>query len=201
MHNRYLLLMVLVTLLAIGVLGLMLMVRPKRRQMPKFQISSETQQKIDSFEQSDAAYKAAWDQFERAHFQELEALDRMREDRNNKLDDAVRTLRTESAEADITQVKLVKAGPFSVQKRFSQFYAPEKTVSMLKDKGLYDSALRNRVVAEKIELEKYDTVYAFLEREGVAKDFEECEDGQELTPAVSGPKPVPPFGSEIKERK
>jgi hypothetical protein len=169
--------------------------------MSKFQCSQETQDKVVIFEAADRVYKDAWEQFEKEMELRLITLDRLRENRNAKLDDAKRALRTEAVEADITQIKLIKAGPFSVQKKWSQFYLPERTVAILKAKGLYDAAISAKVVAEKIELAKYEEFKQFLDKAGVVKDFEECEDGQELTPAVSGPKPIPPFGAEQKDSK
>ena len=169
--------------------------------MAKFQVSQETQDKVAAFEQSDANFKNAWAVFEQRLEQELALLDKVREDRNAKLDEARRALRAEAQELSITHCKVVKAGPFSVLKKWSSFYIPEKFVAMLKDRGLYDAAVSAKVVAEKIEVGKFEAVKAFLTNEGVAQDFEECEDGCELTPAVSGPKPIPPFGSELKESK
>lgn len=169
--------------------------------MGKFQVTPETEAKVEAFNTSDQAYKAAWEQFEQQHEQHLAYLDKLREERNAKLDEAKRALRDEAARLNISLVKFVKAGPFSVQKKWSAFYAPERTVALLKDKGLYDTALAAKVVAERIELAKFDELKAFFEKNGVSTDFEECEDGQEQTPAVSGPKPVPPFGAESKDAK
>lgn len=168
--------------------------------MSKFQCSDEAKAKVEAFELSDKAYRSAWDQFEQAAQQQLDYLDKLREDRNAKLDDAKRKLREEASEADITTVKSVKLGPFNAVKKWSNFYNPEKLVAGLKAKGLYDMAISAKVVAEKIETAKFDEVKNFLTAQGIVKDFEDCEDGNELTPAVSGPKPVPPFGAEQKDK-
>lgn len=169
--------------------------------MAKVQVSNETQTKVSSFEQADAAYKAAWDAFETAHKHELESLDKLREDRNAKLDEAIRSLREEAVSIDITLTKRIDAGPLYVQKKWSSFYVPKKLVSELKDHNLFDSALASGIVEERIDVADYEKVKDFLEKSGVAQDFEDCEDGKELTPAVYGPKPIPPFGAEAKERK
>lgn len=168
--------------------------------MSKFQCSQEVQDKVTDFEMSDKAFKAAWDSFEQSVRAQLEYLDKLREVRNEKLDVAVRLLRAEAVEADITKVKLIKQGPFSVQKKWSEFYAPEKFVGILKDKGLYDQAVAAKVIEERIEVAKFPEAKSFLEAHGVLKEFEECEDGLELTPAVSGPKPIPPFAAEVKSK-
>lgn len=163
-------------------------------------VSKETKDKVDSFDQADSAYKTAWEAFEEKYQAEFDELDKLREDRNAKLDAAKRALREEAAEKDISEVKFIKISAFSVQKKFSKFYS-EKTIGMLKEKGLWDSALTAKVVEEKIAFAEFDKMQDFFQREGVLKDFEECEDGKELTPAVTAPYPVPAFGAETKEKK
>ncbi len=167
--------------------------------MSKFQCSQETQEKINAFAEAESQYKTAWEQFEQTHSAELEDLDKLREERNSKLDTARRAIREEAAEADITQTKSIKIEPFSVLKKWSSFYSPEKFVHRLRELNLFDSAKAAKIVVEKVDIAKFDTVQQFLNIEGKLKDFEDCEDGIELTPAVSGPKPVPAFGAEQKE--
>ena len=169
--------------------------------MSKFQCSDEVKAKVTAFETADATYKTAWEQFEQAAQAQLDYLDKLREDRNAKLDDAKRGLRAEALEADITDIKSIKVGPLTAQKKWTSFYNPEKLVAGLRAKGLYDTAIAAKVVMEKIETAKFDEVKNFLKNEGIEKDFEDCEDGQEMTPAVSGPKPIPAFGAEQKESK
>lgn len=169
--------------------------------MAKYQFTKETQDKINLYNQADQDFKAAWAVFEQKMAVELQHLDQLREDRNVKLDEAKRAARTEAAEVSISDAKSIAFGGFSVMKKWSDFYIPEKLVALLKDKGLYDAALAAKAVAEKIEVAKFDEVKAFLQKEGVDKDFEECEDGIELTPAVTGPKPIPALGAEYKDAK
>jgi hypothetical protein len=47
---------------------------------------------------------------------------------------------------------------------------------------------------------KYDLMKAFLEEKKIYADFEDCEDYQPLTTAVTGPKPIAPFGGEAKRK-
>ncbi len=169
--------------------------------MSQYQCSAETQAKIRAFVQADKEFKAEWEQFELRAQQHLEYLDKLREERNAKLDDAKRSLRAETQDLDITVHKSVKAGPFTVQKKWSSFYQPEKLVAGLKTKSLYDSALSSRIVREKIEIASFEEVQNFLKVEGVLADFEDCEDGIEQTPAIYGPKPILAFGVEAKEAK
>jgi predicted AlkP superfamily phosphohydrolase/phosphomutase len=163
-------------------------------------VSAETKTKVDAFDTADSTYQTAWDAFEEKYQAELDELDKLREDRNAKLDVAKRALRDEASEMDISVVKFIKMGAFSVQKKFSKWYS-EKAIGFLKEKNLWDSALTAKVVEEKVTFAEFEKVQDFLTREGVLKEFEECEDGKELTPAVTAPYPVPAFGAQAKEKK
>ncbi|MDD1710160.1 MAG: hypothetical protein LUQ37_04530 [Methanoregulaceae archaeon] len=168
--------------------------------MAQYTVSKETQDKIASFELADSTFRKAWDDFEQQAKQFLDYLDKLREDRNVKLDEAVRSLRTEADAQPITSVKTIKAGPFSVQKKQSMFFIPERFLAILKEKGLYDKARDEGAVVEVTEV-PYSKAKQFVHDQGVEDSFAAAEDGKELTPAVSGPKPIPPFGVEGKERK
>lgn len=166
--------------------------------MPTFKPSQNTQEKIAAFELADQLFKAELDKFEREYELRLQALDHMRQDRNVKLDEAKRALRAETESLDDMRLTY-SSGPFKVQKKWSDFYIPEKLVSMLGDRGLYDQALSAGIIAIKTEVAKFEQVHKFLEENGVTKDFECCEDGEESTVAISGPKTIPPFGMELKK--
>lgn len=164
----------------------------------KFQCSQDTKSKVEAFEEADRLYKTEWEAFEREHEIRLNQLDRLRDDRNAKLDEAKRALRQEAE--GLTDLRTTfSVGPFKVQKKWSDFYIPEKTVAMLTERGLYDSAVSSGIVAIRVELEKFDQVQKFLQDHQVSKDFESCEDGAPAGAAVSGPKSVPPFGAELKK--
>lgn len=169
--------------------------------MGAFRCSEEAILKNKLFEEADQAYKQAWEEFETQNQTYLDRLDKLREDRNVKLDEVRRILRAEAEALDITKNKSFKEGKFSVVKKWSSFYQPQKLVAGLKDRGLYDSALAAKIVAEQIVVAKFEEVQNFLEKHNILRDFEDCEDGEELTPAVTGPKPVQVFGSETKDAK
>lgn len=166
--------------------------------MTKFQCSPETKEKVQAFEESDKLFKEQWETFEREHEIRIAQLEKLREDRNVKLDEAKRALRQEAEGLQDLRTTF-SVGPFKVQKKWSDYYIPEKTVAMLTERGLYDSAVSSGMVAIRVELEKYEPVKKFLEDHGVAKDFECCEDGAEAGTAVSGPKSIPPLGAELKK--
>ena len=164
----------------------------------KFQCSQETQDRIKAFEASDAAFKQALEQFEREHEAALANIEKLRDDRNAKLDEAKRSLRQETESIEEMRATFT-VGPFKVQKKWSDFYIPEKTVAMLTERGLYDAAVAAKIVAVRVEVAKYEQMKKFLEDNGVVKDFECCEDGEEASTAISGPKTVPPLGAELKK--
>jgi len=162
-------------------------------------LSQDTQDKIKAFEEADSAWKAAWEKFETTHQTELENLEKLREERNVRLESARKMLRTEVQELSYEDVKSVKEGRFRAQKNWSRFYSPEKFVAMIRDKGFYDEAVAHNIVIITTSVADFQEVKSFLEARNIDKDFEECEDGKEKTTAIFGPKPIPPLGAEFKE--
>lgn len=166
--------------------------------MTTFNCQESTKNKIALFEAADQKFKKAWEVFETLHEIELRDLEKLREERNVCLDDAKRNLRAELETITETRATFVE-GPFKVQKKFSNFYIPEKLVAMLTDRGLYDTAVNAKIIAVKVETAKFDEIKNFLRAHNIEKDFECCEDGADAPGAISGPKSVPPFGSELKK--
>jgi hypothetical protein len=167
--------------------------------MPIHKLAQDTKEKLQAFETADAAWKDAWEQFETAHQQELDKLEQLREERNVRLEDAKKTLRNEVQDLNYEDIKSVKEGRFRAQKNWSQFYSAEKFVAMVREKGILDDALTNRIIIVTTTVADFKEVKNFLEARGIVKDFEECEDGREKTTSVYGPKPIPPLGAEFKE--
>lgn len=166
--------------------------------MSEHKVSDEANDKIKVFKEADDAFKKEWEVFETANATALAQLEKLRDDRNAKLDEAKRFLRAETER--ITDMRLTyTAGPFKVQKKWSDYYIPDKLVSMLKDRGLLDAALGHGIVVMKTEVAKYPVVKKFLEDNNVAKEFECCEDGEEDSTAIGGAKQIPPFAAELKK--
>jgi hypothetical protein len=164
----------------------------------KFKPSQDALSKVKTYEEADTLFKAEWEKFEKECETRFTYLEKLRDDRNAKLDEAKRQIRSETESLDEMRMTFA-LGPFKVQKKWSDFYIPEKLVAMLTDRGLYDAALSAGIVAIKTEVAKYPQVKKFLEDNNVARDFECCEDGAEDSTAIGGPKSVPPFGSELKK--
>ena len=165
-----------------------------------YKITPDTQDKITKFELADATFRKSWDDFEQQAKQFLDYLDKLREERNVRLDEAVRALRTEAEGLEIIDVKSIKAGPFFVQKKQSPSYLPWRFIEILREKNLYNRAKDEGAIVEVTEI-PYAKAKDFVNRLKLESSFAEAEDSKELTPAVSGPKPIPPFGVESKERK
>lgn len=161
-------------------------------------LPKEVQDKIDRFQQADQEFKVEWEKFELVQAAELVRLENLREERNIKLDEAKRAVRSEVETFNQMRVTF-SSGAFKVQKRWSDFYIPDKTVSMLIARGLYNAAIAAGVVIVKAEIASYDEVQKFLEDNNAIKEFECCEDGVESSVAISGPKSIPPFGLELKK--
>jgi hypothetical protein len=166
--------------------------------MSEYKCSQDTLDRITTFKKADELFREAWERFEATHELELAQLDKLREDRNAKLDEAKRCLRAELESIDAMRLTF-NAGPFKAQKKFSDFYIPQKLVAMLEDNGLYDAAIKAGVVAVRVETAKFDEVRNFLKLHGVEEEFECCEDGQEASGAITGPKSIPPLGVELKK--
>lgn len=163
-----------------------------------FKCSQDTQDKITAFQKADTEYRTEWEAFELEQTSRFEKLERLRDNRNAKLDEAKRSLRQELDLVDEMRLTTTQ-GPFKVQKKWSDFYIPDKLVAMLADRGLYDAAVTSGIVRVRVETAKFTEVRRFLETNGIVKDFECCEDGEEDSTAISGPKQVPPFGAELKK--
>lgn len=164
----------------------------------KSQCSDETKEKIKAYQEADVQFRLEWETFEIENATRLAKLERLRDERNAKLDEAKRAIR-QDAELIPDMRTTFTEGPFKVQKKWSDYYIPEKLVHMLGERGLYDSALTSKIVAIRTEVASFPEVKKFLEDHGLLKDFECCEDGAESGTAISGPKPIPPLGAELKK--
>ena len=163
---------------------------------PEF-VSEETRAKIAEYEQKQADFSALYNQFQDVHQQQLMQLDNSREALNVALDDAKRGIRDDATRADYRKIKKIRFGSFSVAKKWSSWYIVEGFIDIIKDLNLFDAAVDEGVI--KIET-KIDGKLApeFLRKNSVEANFKVVEDGKELTPAVTCPKPIAAFGGVLK---
>lgn len=155
----------------------------------------DIEKKMRAYEELNEKFKNKWADFEEKYYSEINELDRLREERNVKLDEMKRALRAHAENTDSRQP--TEVGEFKVIKKWSKFYNPEKLVQMLKARGMYITAVEDGIVVERVEISKYERVKAFLEKYGMEKEFECCEDGSDAGVAVFGPKPIPTLGAEL----
>jgi len=168
--------------------------------MAFYKVSDETKAKVDEFLEADDLLKRLISEFEQNHKNEMEYIETVREERNQKLDNASRAVRAEADRAPIT-VKKVICGPFIAQRRLSQFYIPDRFLAIAEEEGVYNLFVEMGIIKEEVILDKkYEEIKSILEEEGVADLFEECEDERETSsPALTAPKPIQGFGTKSKE--
>jgi hypothetical protein len=161
-------------------------------------LTDETKTLVDSFTEIDKEYKDKLSQFYSDHSSELEKLEHLRMQRNKALDDAKQSLRSDAASHSYDDAKArIKFGPFIVQKKWTSWYVTEMFVGLVKSMGLYKSAVEHGVIEVKTEINSKQAE-EWLRKNSLTKKFEACEDGKELTPAITGPKPVVAMGAEEK---
>lgn len=167
---------------------------PKMVHMP----AQDVVDKIKVFEEADTKYTQTWADFEEKAAQWFSLLDGMREDRNRKLDVAVRALREEAGKLDYHKVKSFKLGSFKVEKKLRRYFLPQEFTELVKDLGLYDRARAAHIVTEKVEVDT-ELAAAWLHENDLQAKFQDTYREEDMTPAVSGPKEVPPFGTPTKK--
>lgn len=167
-----------------------------------YSLSDDTKKKIDGFNDADERLKKVVSDFEADHMAELQYIERLREERNSKLDDATRALRAEAERVPYTTAKRFSYGPFVAQKRISQFYTLDRFVAIAVHLGLYQHMVDLGILKEEVVMaKKFEEAKALLQDQGLADHFEECEDIKDAgVPAVTRPGSVVSFGAETKDK-
>jgi hypothetical protein len=160
-------------------------------------LSDDTKNKLATYHKSNAELQDALQDFFDNNSDELAVIDRLREDRNEALDTFKKALRAEAGEQDITEIQAIVVDEFKVQKKWSSWYVVEQFVELAQGCGMYDSAVAEGVIQEKTEVNG-KLAEEWLRKNSLTEQFELSLDGKELTPAVTGPKEMPPLGSEKK---
>ena len=159
----------------------------------KFTPSDELQARVKEFEDSDAEYSKTWTDFEEKAKQWFDLLEGMRDKRNRRLDDATRACREEAAQFK-TGFRL---GPFRVDSKTRRYFSPEEFVKLARDHNVFDALKNAGAVIEKTEIDT-EKAAEYLKTSDLAGKFIQAYHEDAMTPAVSGPKEVPPFGSPAK---
>lgn len=167
-----------------------------------YQPSGDSQRIVDDFLKSDNAYKDTYAEFADRYATEIAQLEQLREDRNVKLDAAGKILRDEATRLDPKRYKTFRVGPFQVSKKFtSDSYRAVEAVKLAKSLGVLKPMEDEGAIATKIEI-NFEAMKEFLKKNSLTDKFATTlEGGTEMTPSITGPKPIPAFGTEVKGSK
>lgn len=161
-------------------------------------LSPDTNDALAEFKKADEKFQKALTDFYSDHEKEIEYLEKLRETRNKFLDATKRGMREDARAVDITETKTIKAAPFTVQKKWSPRYIPEMFVEFCKNQGIYDEAVEGGIIKIVTTVPNFKSAKSWVQSKEADDLFQQAEDGLELTPSVTGPKPVPPIGAELK---
>lgn len=161
--------------------------------------TQDIQNAASKFSSLDEQFKSQWAELYERNRTELDQLEQLRESRNVHLDEVVKMLRIEAQRLDPKRYKTIKFGPFQVSKKqASDFFRPEEFVQLAKSLGFEKKMREAGVIKTKVEID-YKGALEFLKDNALDTKFATTlEGGAEQTPAVSGPKPIPPLGQESK---
>ena len=159
-------------------------------------IDERTDDKIIEFERADEEFREQWTQFEEEHQEELEMLELIRERRNSKLDDAIRSMRENVGDLD-HDIKAIERGKFKATRKWSSFYSPDIFIAISNELGIFDEMVHEGIVTYEIKIH-YDRAKLWLRERGLEDRFMEAEDGRENSAALYVPKPIPSLGAEKK---
>lgn len=162
-------------------------------------LSQDSKNKIIEFLEVDKAFAAKFDTFLAAHSEEVLELDNLREKRNRSLDDAEQCMRRDADLAPRDKVTTIVYGPFSAQKKRTEWFIPETFVALAERSGLHKAMLDAGVIQIKTEINR-EGAREFLRKHSAEKQFVAAEDAKDMTTAVTGPKSIPPFGAPLKKK-
>lgn len=163
-------------------------------------LSQDTKNNIQNFLETDVAFARKFETFLTSHAEELLELDNLREKRNRVLDEATRGMRRDAGLAPRAKVTNISYGPFSVVKKMSEWYTPEVFVELANRSNIYKAALDSGAIQIKTEID-FDVASKLLDNNKMTAAFAAAYATEELTPAVTAPKDIPPFGSQLKKKQ
>jgi hypothetical protein len=162
-------------------------------------LSQDAKNRVAAFLEADATFQAKLLAFFNAHQEELTEIDNLREKRNRSLDDAEQVIRRDAELTNYDKASNITYGPFKVQKKISRFFITETFVALAERTGLYKAALDSGAIRVKTEVD-YDLANELIRKNSADKTFAAARDAKELTPAITGPKQVPPLGAQLKKK-
>lgn len=163
-------------------------------------LSQDTKNKVLGFLEVDAAYAAKLDAFLLKHVEEILELDTLREKRNRDLDDAEQGMRRDADLSPREKVDYITFGPFHAQKKRTEWFIPQTFVALAERSGVYQAALDSGAILIKTEIDR-ENANEFLRKNSLEKTFAAAKDAKDMTTAITGPKIVPPFGTQLKKKQ
>lgn len=161
----------------------------------------DIERKIRLYEELDNNFKNKWADFEERNYASINELETLREERNVKLDEIKRSLRSYPDSSDNTSGEF---GQFKVSKKYSRYYDQDKFLAKFSEiaiktaeSSLYTRAFEEGIIIEKTEIAKFDQIQLFLDKYGYLEEFRDCEVIEESGAAVYGPKSIPMLGAEL----
>ncbi len=168
-------------------------------------LSQDTKNNVLAFIEADKAFSAKLEAFLAKHSEELLELDNLREKRNVKLDDAEQGIRRDADLAPRAKFNekdgapSISYGPFTVVKKLKEWFIPETFIALAERSGVHKSMVDSGAIQIKTEID-FDNACEYLRKNNMEKTFAAAKDASEMTPAISGPKPIPPFGAQAKKK-
>lgn len=160
-------------------------------------VSDCTKKLIADYEARAEEFQLIFKEFQERHQQELMNIDNVREELNVVLEDAKKSLREDAKLADYRKIQRIKVGLFSVAKKWSSWYIVEGFVEIIKELGLFDAAVDEGIINIETKVNGKLAV-EFARKNGIEDELRPVQDGKELTPAVTCPKPVAAFGAALQ---
>lgn len=165
-----------------------------------YEPSGDVQRIVAKFETLDQQIQDRKVEFYERHSTEIDQLNALAESRNVALDESAKALRTEVERLDPEKFKTVDYHGFRVsKKKGSDYFGPVEFVGKAKAEGVKAKMEDEGVIKTKIEID-FAEAKEFLKKNGLTDKFASTlHEGGDLTPSVTGPKPVALFFQEMKK--
>lgn len=161
----------------------------------KFTPSNDVVVKVQEFEEADAQYSKTWTDFEEKAAEWFKMLDSMRELRNRRLDEATRAVREEAVRTKSS----FRLGAFKVDHKTKRYFTPEEFCKVAGQFNILDQLKAAGAVQVETSIDT-EKAAEWLKTNDYVSKFIPTYREEPMTPAVSGPKEVPPFGAPAKAK-
>lgn len=160
-------------------------------------LSDLTKNLIDDYFLKVGTYKKLEASFQDEHQAALMQLDNAREESNAAVSAAKKAMAADAKTVPYSKAKKIIYNGFAVIKKWSGWFIVEGFVEIMKELGLFDAAVDEGVINVETRVDG-KLAPEFLRKNSIADKFRSVEDGKELSPAVTCPKPIAAFGEALK---